>query len=255
MHRFWTPEEIELLKRNSHRKRSELTNLLPNRSFYAIKHKLRKLGLVKEYSRWRWTDGEIKLLKKHYSTLSLGELKNKYFPNRSIVAIQTKAWKLGLKKPITFWCGNHGRSSVRTLTTQERYYLAGIIDGEGSIHIGKSGKNFYVAVQIGNTSIKLVETCRKLIGARMKFTERREPNLARNQKPVWIYEIRSRPDVQKLLEQLKDILIVKREQCNLVLRFIDILNHRPKLHEYPKECYEIYAKVKALNHRGISTQS
>ena len=247
--RKWNLEEIQILEGNYLRPRSELAKLLPYRSPVAIEHRLRKEGLVREHGK-PWTEEETQILRMHYSEMSLKELKEKFFPQRSVQALLTKASRrLGLRKPVTFWCGERGVSQVREFDIPEKYYLAGVIDGEGTVTIKRNGKHLHTEVSIGNSCYELITRCREIVGVRTKFSERRSGDTHR--KPIWIYKIASRPDVKKLLEQIGDALIVKRKQCELVLKFIQLMDNRPDIHEIPVGAQKIMETVRILNKRGL----
>lgn len=59
-----------------------------------IKVKASKLNLKR--NNYYFTDDDIQILKKYYSKLSVRELKEKYFPNKTESALMTKAYKLGI---------------------------------------------------------------------------------------------------------------------------------------------------------------
>jgi len=244
---MWSNKEVEILTANFGKSAKDLQKLLPTRSIYGIQHILKKLRLVKRERGRPWTDNEIEILRENYPKMTLQELKERFFPDRSAGAILAKASReLGLRKPVTFWCADRGRSEVRDLSISERYYLAGIMDGEGTISIRPVRRSFYSIVSIANSSFELIKRCREMIGAKVNFTEKRRGKW----KTVWVYQISSRPDVKKLLTQLRDALISKRAQCELALRFLELMDNRPNINEYPEEVYRIYEEVKYLNKRG-----
>lgn len=250
MARAWTEEEIRILKENISLPRREIAKLV-GRSAYAVEHKIRKLGLAKERGK-PWTSEEIQILRENYHKMSLKELKEKFFPHRSIESILTKASRrLGLRKPVTFWCSGRGKSSIRELSEAERYYLAGIIDGEGTITIKRSDNRLYCEVSVGNSCLELIKRIQKMISTNKRYMEKRRKDP--NRKPLWVFKISARPDVKKLLEQIKDALIVKKKQAELVLEFIDIMDSRLNIHSIPPKAIEIYEKVRELNRRGATS--
>lgn len=91
----YTESEIEFIKNNySKMSYRELGRIL-GRSDSAIQTKVNNLGLIKSE---KWSDEEIELLKKIYPIYSNKYLGEKYFPNRGVPEIRTKALKLGIHK-------------------------------------------------------------------------------------------------------------------------------------------------------------
>lgn len=89
----WTPKEIELIKNKK---------TVPNRSFYAIRNKIVRLGLKeKREPRPRWSEENIKKLKELASNgKSAKDICEMQIFNLSQNAIQKKMCSLGLSKKI-----------------------------------------------------------------------------------------------------------------------------------------------------------
>lgn len=108
-------------------------------------------------------------------------------------------------------------------------YLAGIIDGEGTIRIQriKSGKSFvaskrrnpwyYAQVSIGMTDIRPLVLLREFTG-KGEIRNERVPS----RKLIYRWVLGGRFDIIKFLNTLLPYLIVKRQQAEIVL---DLLEH------------------------------
>lgn len=95
-------------------------------------------------------------------------------------------------------------------------YLAGILDGEGSIQI----RGTTVTVSIANTSDALIAWLLQLGGA--SYPQK----TAEGRRPVWRWQLRMRTAVHALLQQVEPHLIVKRERAQQALAMIDSLPYR-----------------------------
>lgn len=81
-----------------------------------------------------WSDEEIEKLKRYYPTATKEELL-KLFPNRNLTAIMAKAEGLDIYRRVPQWLDT---SNINELSETDKAYLAGLIDGEGSIAIIKN---------------------------------------------------------------------------------------------------------------------
>lgn len=107
----WTDEEVDLLKKvYADLSNKELLEMFPRFDIRRIRNKARRLGLektdeAKEKDKQEriekligdsiWTDEEIRILKENYEVMGAKGLM-KLLPNRTRMAIATKALKLGL---------------------------------------------------------------------------------------------------------------------------------------------------------------
>lgn len=115
----WTEKEIEILRANyltkSHK---EIARLLFGRTEMAVKGKCKKLGFVK--SKFKWTSGNIEIVKRLYPTTKTEIIAEKVGCNLSIV--YKKARFLGLKKTEEFFksdeCGRLTKESVIGFNTR-----------------------------------------------------------------------------------------------------------------------------------------
>jgi len=104
IYREWALTEMELLKRHH----SELTfkelqaQHLPHRTIGALKRMsyllgLKKLDYEREYGQPRWTEEELRIVAQHFLSLKTSEIRDRFLPHRSALAIRAAARKLGLR--------------------------------------------------------------------------------------------------------------------------------------------------------------
>lgn len=146
----------------------------------------------------------------------------------------------------------------------ELAYLAGIIDGEGTVTLEWSGRRakrslmpgLRPTVHITNTDEILIQHCLNVLKKfNIKPQIRSQPvgYKSRKKRCYWL-KIQGLSRVKKLLEPIKPFLIVKSAQAALLLEFI---NHRgdPRLakgKKYGQVEKGILDKIRALNLRGAS---
>ena len=121
---------------------------------------------------------------------------------------------------------------VRTLSLQDAAYLAGLIDGEGTITLTRKhrNENRQLSVSISNTERPLLEFVLTTIGAG-KITGKRTTSPRHT--PSFTYAIYNRQALQ-LLEQISPFLrTYKAKRANCVLR--DYLVLTPRNGKYTPE--------------------
>lgn len=138
-------------------------------------------------------------------------------------------------------------------------YLAGIIDGEGTIRIEKSIRcknhpNWKVghcaAISVGNTCKELIVLLNKTFTPNCKL---RKESILPSGKPYYRWATSGTFQVKKILNLLSPFLFIKKQQANLVLEFCNNKkNTKPNGHRGipPEElCWreDFYQRVKKLN--------
>lgn len=131
-------------------------------------------------------------------------------------------------------------------------YLAGIIDGEGSISLykvsypTKRGFIWRPSVQITNTDLELIEAVKDMCdGGHIVPQEDKRGN----RKTQYHYHMASSVQ-RKVISQL--LLIIKKRHKELLLEALSILRRRGYHPTYDEECRleQIYQEFKLLNKRG-----
>ncbi|MBS4803933.1 MAG: LAGLIDADG family homing endonuclease [Clostridium sp.] len=113
------------------------------------------------------------------------------------------------------------------MTETEKAYIAGIIDGEGSIMLQKIHKNEHPApcISIASTTLELLEWIKKVVG-KGTITKKKNYNLEIH-KDCYSYFLR-RNDAISLLIDIHPYLVidVKRKRAKLILKKYRLLNPR-----------------------------
>lgn len=98
-------------------------------------------------------------------------------------------------------------------------YLAGILDGEGSIFIGKGrskkGEKCFPAIAIVNTDFRLMQWLKEEVGGYI----RTKPDKRPNHKTAYVWRTQAVLDVYNILKAVSPHLTVKRGNAQKVLRF------------------------------------
>lgn len=102
----WSEEEIRILKENYSSVLCDAAaweKLLPTRSLASIQLRAHKLGLTGLASK-KWTTEEDSIVLEHYHEYgSDAEAWGNVLPGRTVQAVQTRAGKLGAKRPVEKW--------------------------------------------------------------------------------------------------------------------------------------------------------
>lgn len=183
-----------------------------------------------------WTNGEVELLVKNYRKTSREWLCMKL--ERSWQSITSKAQELKLKRP------KHEvyirLSSVKPLQLDDfwRGYVAGMLDSEGCIMIKvKRKRELSPRVAIANKNKTVLKKLREVIGM----------GTMDNASKGKVYElvVDRMDDILSFLEGIRNSLMVKREQAELVIEFIRLRAENP--FEYSQREWEIYREIKRIN--------
>lgn len=127
-------------------------------------------------------------------------------------------------------------------------WLAGIIDADGTVAIGKScGKWLIPIIQVKNKDVRVIERCISIIGEGCYVT-----------KPGGCYQLKvnGMPNMYSLLLRITPHMTRKRRQAELLLEYLKSrLSKRPSSPcqslgktPYTKRELEIYEEIKRLNH-------
>lgn len=173
-------------------------------------------------------------------------------PNKKWTSIRHKAVELGLaKKAFAKYWRTYDKVESISLSDVERGYMAGLIDGEGTVRIVHALKKWYAPfIQITNTDKVMMEWLQKTFGVkgigRLYVEERKNPLY----KTKYVYNIASVQGVKQILEQVVDILTTKKKQAILVLEFIGMKEEKADYGVLKRE-QEIFEEIKKLQVRGV----
>lgn len=130
---------------------------------------------------------------------------------RSISAVYQRATKLGVSTPESDFSGAPDLPDVL------RAYLAGMLDGEGSIQIDiRSHRYFGLTIQISSTTPGILEQLRKDCLSLGDVTSYKPKDPTRRLAFNWRFYSR---EAEFLLEQAMPYLRIKKERAQLALRF------------------------------------
>ena len=112
---------------------------------------------------------------------------------------------------------------MKNLTVAQLAYLAGIIDGEGSIYIGNFSCNpknkvpyYQTNMEVSNTDGRLIEWLINNVGGRSwKYTPNQTPKNSRKQVFRWIISGNLLTHICKLI---LPYVIIKKEQCEIMIK-------------------------------------
>lgn len=119
------------------------------------------------------------------------------------------------------------RPEIRQFTIAEAAWLAGVVDGEGSIGLydyGREGR--CVQIQMGNTNKPFVEEMKRIIGGvgssvcRTTFsTKGKAPHKGR--KPMFHYTLKGSLRCYAVLKQVIPYLIIKKEKALSIVQELE----------------------------------
>lgn len=118
-------------------------------------------------------------------------------------------------------------------------YLAGFVDGEGSITISRSSNSiteserYQVRLSIGNTNKEVLENIREFLyqeGLSVISLPRSRNDPRVLAKPCWTLRITGKR-LEKVLPNLVERLIIKRKQAELAISFLPLIKERGQYHD------------------------
>lgn len=139
---------------------------------------------------------------------------------------------------------------MKILSESERGWLAGIIDGEGSIQIKQSGtKSPHICVKVPNTSLAMILKIKELLGFGFIVPVPQKGN----RKIQYEWSISDRPQIKDFLKVIMPYLVAKTRHAQVMLEFIDLGSFLG--YEIPDAIYTkrliLFDEMKELNHRGL----
>ncbi len=143
------------------------------------------------------------------------------------------------------------KNTIRQLTAAECGYVAGILDGEGTIRIGRQSKKtgkppaFVTGVGVTNTDIRMIEWLIETTGCGQFFQVQNLPT----RRPAfrWYVPVSFQ---ESLLNQVKPYLVCKSRQAECVLALIAMRKDGPITEDRRADAAVYYEEVLALNTGG-----
>jgi len=127
-------------------------------------------------------------------------------------------------------------------------YLAGIIDGEGTVTLMKHHKNETPcpSVSVANNNLELLKWIKSVFGGVISSKKKRLPH--HNESYAWaIMQDRA----IRFLNEIKQYLIIKKPQAELITRSYKAVTHRAGKYtpEMLRKKNELVAEIRKLNQR------
>jgi hypothetical protein len=144
----------------------------------------------------------------------------------------------------------------------EKAYIAGLIDGEGTIsisHNNSQGSDAYsIVLRIYNSDKRMIDWVENVTGyGNVREEKMRKDNWNRpNIKPMYKWAIYAN-NIRKLLPEIEKYLVIKKEQSQIMQEFLDLTNHFKGKHltdEHRNNKRELCIRMMRLNQRGNKEQ-
>jgi len=137
------------------------------------------------------------------------------------------------------------RRKPSRLPAYERGWLAGVIDGDGSLMLKRFGNTFRVCVTVTNTNILIIEHSLKITNqGHFWKSERHSEKL----KTVYVWELEGQ-QAKQVLSQL--VLVGKEQQRKLLLEAEDLIQqHGAGYTPYVQRLEKIRQQIHKLNRKG-----
>jgi intein/homing endonuclease len=163
-----------------------------------------------------WTNEEKERLINLFPKIKTNDLVQ-HFPNRTKYSIQSRAVKMDLKKPKSFY-----ERKMPDIMEIEKAYLAGLFDGEGSVGLtacsqrGRISRAYPLAVSISNTHIETIKSLKNLFGGSTWIKKRRN----KKYQPCMQWTLSSQQGLA-FLKMIIPYLRIKKEQAEIGIKFIN----------------------------------
>lgn len=143
------------------------------------------------------------------------------------------------------------RVSLSPLSVTAAAYVAGVLDGEGSISLSVKRRDLPHArnpmVRVANTNLDLLEHLVALTGNGAIY-ERRSTGVAHRRCLDWMLTANQ---IRFVLPQVLPFLVIKRRQAELVLEYLGLIEGRRGIPESLRDrAKAIIAEIHDLNERG-----
>ena len=148
---------------------------------------------------------------------------------------------------------------LERINVRDVCWLAGFMDADGNISVVKRTTYLVASCSFTNTNKKIIDNVMRIldacgVGYSLSYQDRGE---RLNAKPAWMVQVESKPRVSKLLNLIRDDLVGKQAQADLVLKWCELpmaTTHKMAGGKYetrhPDGYWSIREKVQQLNHRG-----
>ena len=189
-----------------------------------------------------WTDQEAKLLRENYRK-PIPELVKKF--GRSWVSIRPKGRSIGLHRSYI----SDYKHELDSLKETDCAWLAGIIDGEGDLGLGrikqKGNVSLRPSIRVSNTSKVLIDKINSYIPMSIS-TKKWEGN----RKDIYIWHLYGVESIYLLLKMVYPYLSCKKPQATLLMEFCKSRMNRSAREKNTSREFAIQEELHLLNKRG-----
>jgi len=238
----YTAHENQVIRRHYPSSASAIDfqkNFLPDRTVVSIRHQASRLR-VKQPCK-NWTKQEDAIVRRMYGKRSYTDIAASIRSNtghiRPIASIHTRAYRLGITQSQVFPLTSR---VIGHLSENEKYYLAGLVDGEGcfTTHRDTRRGSFTPAVVITNTNIAMIRWLEQALREHAGVHKRKK--MVGWKQCFVVYFTGNKAVV--FAREIKRYLVAKRGQANLMSRY---------RHDLPRATKErIRTKIGGLNQTG-----
>lgn len=121
-------------------------------------------------------------------------------------------------------------------------YIAGFIDGDGTIAMGKTRYSVELYVSIGQCDPRPLLLIQKMFGGYLRV----DLNEENNKRPLFRIKLKD-TECQQILTYVRNTLILKEKRCNLALEYIDFMSKdQTNNSSFEKSRLEYYDKMVSL---------
>ena len=129
-------------------------------------------------------------------------------------------------------------------------YIAGLVDGEGSIMLNVAATHFQPSIQVVSTDLSILTWLQQVLGCgaiRPKTQRPKYDQWTEKRRDQWTFSVNSMSDVKYILELILPYLRVKKRHAELLLLYCKEHVKRSSVTEVEKD---IYDDLRKLNKRG-----
>lgn len=244
----WTEHDTDILRKEySKCDLSELSKRL-DRSLIALQKKAHYIG-VKRKSRTPWTAEKDSFLKENYKNKSVKDIAE--ILNKTRISVIDRAVQLGLKKTNLEY--SKVTVDLSNLTQSELGYLAGLIDGEGTITISLNSKrtSIYQRTRLLQPMVSICNTNHAIVdwlSIRLPFVICKQ-RYDDSKKDTYALKL-SGYKIESLLRTVLPYLVAKKRQAELILEFLQSRTSSQRKSKYSDREIEIVNEIRALNGKG-----
>jgi hypothetical protein len=194
----------------------------------------------------RWTEADDVTLSEAWASHKSREQVMSLFPGRSYHSLTGRAFKIGVQRPNGY--RSHDLSPLDAVTDTDAAWLAGMVDGEGTLSFDSHRELCHPFLAVTNTHRPTLDYIQELIGygsitsPQQKAERAKQGNVFRINSLLW---------VEAVVDRIYPYLTIKRRAANLVREFI---RHRKQRVLTREECRVFVRTAREVNRKGRRTK-